>query len=140
MSEPFLPPHALESELLHALEAALPGPLFERLHGSLHRDGQRLRLAECKVRLLEERLRLLRITKYGPASERLSDAQLELLEAEPGVSAAEVAAEGNASLRNKHPNQGDSGGQQGEPSAAIATFSVQVARSFKKARLFSPGS
>jgi transposase len=51
-------------------------------------------LAECKVRRLEERLRLLRINKYGPASERLSDAQLELLELEPGVSAAEVVAEG----------------------------------------------
>ena len=70
MSEPFFPPHALEAELLQALEAALPGPLFEKLHGSLQRDGQRLRL--------------LRINKYGPASERLSDAQLELLEAEPG--------------------------------------------------------
>jgi len=94
LSDPFLPPHGLEPELLHALEAALPGPLFEKLHGSLHRDEQRLRLAECKVRLLEERLRLLRINKYGPASERLSDAQLELLEVEPGVSAAEVVAEG----------------------------------------------
>jgi transposase len=83
----------LEAELLQALEAALPGPLFERLHGSLHRDEQRLRLAEYKVRVLEARLRLLRINKYGPASERLSDAQLELLEAEPGVSVAEVAAE-----------------------------------------------
>jgi transposase len=94
LSEPFLPPQTLDAELLQALEAALPGPLFEKLHGSLQRDGQRLRLAEYKVRLLEERLRLLRINKYGPASERLSDAQLELLETEPGVSAAEVQAEG----------------------------------------------
>jgi transposase len=93
LSEPFLPPQALEAELLQALEAALPGPLFEKLHGSLHRDEQRLRLAEYKVRALEARLRLLRINKYGPASERLSDAQLELLELEPGVSVAEVAAE-----------------------------------------------
>jgi transposase len=94
LSDPFLPPHALDAERLRALEAALPGPLFEQLQGSLHRDEQRLRLADCKVRLLEERLRLLRINKYGPASERLSDAQLDLLELEPGVSAAEVAAEG----------------------------------------------
>ena len=100
MSDPFLPPQALDPELLHALEVALPGLLFEKLHGSLRRDQQRLRsteerlhLAEYKVRLLEERLRLIRINKYGPASERLSDAQLELLELEPGVSAAEVAAE-----------------------------------------------
>jgi transposase len=45
------------------------------------------------VRVLEERLRLIRINKYGPGSETLSDAQLELLEAEPGVSVAEVQAE-----------------------------------------------
>ena len=34
-----------------------------------------------------------RIEKYGPGSESLSDAQLELLELEPGVSSAEVEAE-----------------------------------------------
>jgi hypothetical protein len=42
---------------------------------------------------LEERLRLVRIEKYGPGSEKLSDAQLELLELEPGVSSAELQAE-----------------------------------------------
>jgi len=36
---------------------------------------------------------LVRIEKYGPGSEKLSDAQLELLELDPGVSSAEVAAE-----------------------------------------------
>ena len=36
---------------------------------------------------------MLRIEKYGPGSEKLSDAQLELLELEPGVSSAEVEAE-----------------------------------------------
>jgi hypothetical protein len=35
-----------------------------------------------KIRVLEERLRLQRIEKYGPKSEKLSDAQLELLEAD----------------------------------------------------------
>ena len=49
--------------------------------------------AEWKIRALEERLRLELIAKYGPKSEKLSDAQLELLELEPGVSAAEVGAE-----------------------------------------------
>ena len=43
--------------------------------------------------VLEERLRLIRIEKYGPGSEKLSDDQLELLELEPGVSSAEVEAE-----------------------------------------------
>ncbi len=52
-----------------------------------------LRFAEYKVRVLAERLRLVRIEKYGPESEKLSDAQLELLELEPGVSRAEVEAE-----------------------------------------------
>ena len=52
-----------------------------------------LEWAHLKIRALEERLRLQRIAKYGAKSERLSDAQLELLEAEPGVSAAEVEAE-----------------------------------------------
>ncbi len=42
---------------------------------------------------MEERLRWQRIQKYGPASEKLSDAQLELLELEPGVSNLEVQAE-----------------------------------------------
>ncbi len=49
--------------------------------------------AQLKIEVLEERLRLQRIQKYGPASEKLSDAQLELLEGEPGVSNVEVQAE-----------------------------------------------
>jgi hypothetical protein len=35
----------------------------------------------------------MRVEKYGPASERLSDEQLKLLEQEPGVNEAEVKAE-----------------------------------------------
>src|SRR5260221_10961946 len=38
-------------------------------------------------------LRLERTAMYGPASERLSDEQLELLEQEPGVSGPELKAE-----------------------------------------------
>lgn len=53
----------------------------------------RLQYAELKIRVLEERLRLVRIAKYGPGSETLSDAQLKLLELEPGVGSAEVQAE-----------------------------------------------
>jgi hypothetical protein len=100
LSDPFPPPETLDAQLREQLAATLPGPLWEKLNGSLQRDQQRLtlteerlRFAEYKVRVLEERLRLIRINKYGPGSETLSDAQLELLEAEPGVSAAEVAAE-----------------------------------------------
>jgi transposase len=54
---------------------------------------RQLHWAHLKIQVLEERLRLQRIQKYGPGSEKLSDAQLELLELEPGVSQQEVQAE-----------------------------------------------
>jgi transposase len=54
---------------------------------------QELQWALLKIQVLEERLRLERIKKYGPASEKLSSAQLELLNLEPGVSHVEVQAE-----------------------------------------------
>ena len=55
---------------------------------------KKLAWAEMKIQVLEERLRLERIKKYGPGSEKLNSAQLELLELEPGVSNLEVQAEG----------------------------------------------
>ena len=54
---------------------------------------KKLQWAEWKIRALEERLRMELIRKYGPKSETLSDAQLLLLDLEPGVSADEVEAE-----------------------------------------------
>jgi len=54
---------------------------------------KKLAWAELKIQVLEERLRLQRIQKYGPGSEKLNSDQLELLELEPGVSSAEVTAE-----------------------------------------------
>jgi transposase len=56
-------------------------------------DAKELDYSRLKIQLLEERLRLARIAKYGKASEKLSDLQLELLELEPGVSSEEVQAE-----------------------------------------------
>jgi len=44
-----------------------------------------LALAHLQIQDLKEQLRLERIKKYGPGSEKLSDAQLALLELEPGV-------------------------------------------------------
>ena len=82
-----------DPELVKQLKERLPEALFEKLNGSLCIDRDRLRFAEYKVRVLEERLRLVRIEKYGPGSEKLSEAQLELLELEPGVSSAEVQVE-----------------------------------------------
>lgn len=70
---------------------------------------KKLQWAELRIQVLEEQLRLQRIKKYGPGSEKLNDAQLELLELEPGVSDAEVLAESERpSLRTrrtqrKHP-------------------------------------
>jgi transposase len=52
-----------------------------------------LHWALLKIQVLEQRLRLERIKKYGPASDQLSDAQLKLLNDEPGVSREEVEAE-----------------------------------------------
>jgi transposase len=54
---------------------------------------QQLQWAHLTIQLLEERLRLERIKKYGPGSEKLNSAQLDLLDLEPGVSSVEVQAE-----------------------------------------------
>ncbi|MGH3597249.1 MAG: IS66 family transposase [Mycobacterium sp.] len=54
---------------------------------------QQLHWAELKIQVLEQRLRLQLLAKYGPAGEKLPDAQLKLLELEPGVSQREVQAE-----------------------------------------------
>jgi transposase len=69
---------------------SIPGPSES---AQIQRLKRELEWAHMKIRVLEERLRLQRIDKYGPKSEKLSDAQLELLEGEPGVSTAEVEAE-----------------------------------------------
>jgi len=43
-------------------------------------------MAELRIRVLEERLRLMRIEKYGAGGEKLSQAQMKLFELEPVVS------------------------------------------------------
>jgi transposase len=72
---------------------------------------QQLHWAELKIQVLEAQLRLERIKKYGPASEKLNAAQLELLELEPGVSNVEVQAESErepvaAAVRPSRPHPG----------------------------------
>jgi hypothetical protein len=73
-----------------------------------------LALAQLQIQDLKEPLRLERIKKYGPGSEKLSDAQLNLLELEPEVSNVEVQAESardppptpaNGRKRRKHPGR-----------------------------------
>jgi hypothetical protein len=45
----------------------------------------KLQYAEMRIRVLEERLRLMRIEKYGAGGEKLSQAQMQLFELEPVV-------------------------------------------------------
>jgi hypothetical protein len=52
--------------------------------GRLNAYAHELAYSKLKIQVLEERLRLQRIEKYGPSSEKLSSLQLELLEQEPG--------------------------------------------------------
>ena len=73
---------------------------------------QKLQNAETMIQFLREQLRLQRIAKYGPGSEKLTSQQLELLEFEPGVSNLEVAAEGereelpsSSPKKRKHPGR-----------------------------------
>ncbi len=47
---------------------------------------RKLQYAELRIRVLEERLRLMRIERYGAGGEKLSLAQMQLFELEPVVS------------------------------------------------------
>src|ERR1035438_4625714 len=111
----------LSSGLLEQLKAQLPEPLFAAVSAQLG-DIQRtvvsykeeLQYKAMKIQLLEEKLRLQRIAKYGPGSEKLSNLQLELLKSDPGESNTEVAAESERDAlpptpekkkRRKHPGR-----------------------------------
>ena len=103
-SEPNLPPHP------EAFLAEINAQLKQQLDAT----SKELEYARLKIQLLEERLRLQRIEKYGPGSEKLSSLQLELLEQEPGVSNQEVAGESEreapapvseAKKKRKHPGR-----------------------------------
>jgi Transposase C of IS166 homeodomain len=99
------------AELLEQLKKQLPQALFATLSDrvattvatyeeqlgaaskQLDTTRSELQYARLKIQVLEEHLRLRRIAKYGPGSEKLSNLQLQLLEEEPGVSNQEVQAE-----------------------------------------------
>ena len=77
----------------------------------------RLHYAELKIRALEERLRLMRIEKYGAGGEKLSHAQMELFTLEPVV--CEVIAElesERAPVRHSTNRSRKHPGRQGLPS------------------------
>ena len=106
--------YSLSSDLLEQLKAQLPESLFASVTGKLNAYANELEYSKLKIQLLEEKLRLQRIAKYGPGSEKLSNLQLELLEFEPGVSNTEVAAESERNAlpptpekkkRRKHPGR-----------------------------------
>ena len=59
LSSSFTPLKMQDPELVNQLKERLPEALFEKLNGSLSIDRDRLRFAEYKVRVLEERLRLV---------------------------------------------------------------------------------
>ena len=72
----------------------------------------RLQYAELRIRVLEERLRLMRIEKYGAGGEKLCHAQMQLFEPEPVVSEVIVQAEGeqaparrSTKISCKHPGR-----------------------------------
>ena len=112
---------SLFSDLLEQLKAQLPESLFATVSGTfatyekqLDTRSDEVQYARLKIKLLEVRLRLQRIAKYGPGSEKLSSLQPELLEQEPGVSNQEVAAESECEVaapaskekkKRKHPGR-----------------------------------
>ncbi len=72
----------------------------------------KLQYAELRIRVLEERLRLMRIEKYGAAGEKLSDAQMELFELKPVVGEVIIETESNPApvdrsikMPGKHPGR-----------------------------------
>jgi transposase len=70
----------------------------------------KLQYAELRIRVLEERLRLMRIEKYGAGGEKLSQAQMQLFDLEPVVSEVVVQAESEPVPRatkqsTKHPGR-----------------------------------
>ena len=92
---------------LEALTAGLPDETREALRGLVGGleskvgglqskvGGLQSKVGELEIliRLREEQLRMARMDKYGPRSEKLSASQLQLLDLEPGVQLAEVEAE-----------------------------------------------
>jgi hypothetical protein len=67
---------------------------------------RKLQYAELRIRVLEERLRLMRIEKYGAGGEKLSQAQLELFELEPVVSEMIEQAPVHRLTRESHKHPG----------------------------------
>src|SRR5580692_2705939 len=86
------------------MAAADPQVRIETLERALHWAQLTIQKRDAEIQLLEERLRKQRIGFLGPASETLSDLQLELLtEEEPGATREEVEAEARRELISTAP-------------------------------------
>jgi transposase len=106
-----------------SIPAAAESQQVAELKQQLQSTTSELQWAYLKIQVLEQRLRLQRIQKYGPASEKLSDAQLELLELEPGVSATEVQAESE-----REPLPASTGSQKRRPHPGRQELPAELAR------------
>jgi len=95
--QPMLPPESdpIVAELFARMQQQLDTTTqqLDAQEKQLQADRKELNYARLKIQLLEEKLRAMRIAKYGKSSETLSDLQLALLDLEPGVSGQEVEAE-----------------------------------------------
>jgi transposase len=75
-----------------------------------------LQYAELRIRVLEERLRLMRIEKYGAGGEKLSHAQMELFELEPvAIEIVEQAESNHAPVHRSTKRLGRHPGRQELP-------------------------
>ena len=111
---------------LEALTAGLPDETREALRGLVGGLESKVGGLESKVggleskvgeleiliRLREEQLRMARMDKYGPRSEKLSASQLQLLDLEPGVQLAEVEAEASRQESEKKVDAAPEGKQR----------------------------
>ena len=64
-------PLPLDPELLDELVEKLPARVIDQLTHNWQKQTEALARSERENRLLRELLRLMRVQKYGPASERL---------------------------------------------------------------------
>jgi transposase len=127
------------AELLEQLKEQLPQALFATLSDrvasyeeqlgaaskQLDTTRSELQYARLKIQVLEEHLRLRRIAKYGPGSEKLSNLQLVMLEEEPGISRQEVTAE---SEREPLPTASEEKTRQRRPHPGRQTLPADLAR------------
>ena len=89
----------------------------------------KLQYAELRIRVLEERLRLMRIERYGAGGEKLSQAQMQLFDLEPVIS--EMTEQAESELAPAHRSSKKSAkhpGRQELPANFLASSGFYLAR------------